>query len=41
MPSGHDWKWIIIGILLGVFVVPFVQAKLGGRGGAISKNKTA
>ena len=34
-----DWKWFIIGILFALFVVPFVQSKLGGRGGPIAKNK--
>jgi hypothetical protein len=34
-----DWTWLIVGILLGVFVVPFVTARLGGRKGAISRNQ--
>lgn len=34
-----DWTWLIVGMLVGVFVVPFVTARLGGRGGAISRNK--
>lgn len=35
-----DWKWFIIGILFALFILPFVQAKLGGRGTA-SRNKVA
>lgn len=38
MPN-NKWVWIIVGILLGIFVIPFVTARLGGRGGAISRNK--
>lgn len=34
-----DWKWLIIGILIGVFGVPFVQAKLGGARGPIAQNR--
>lgn len=32
-----DWKWLIIGMIVGVFVIPFVQAKLSR--GAVSRNK--
>ncbi|ARK07699.1 hypothetical protein Toil_gp16 [Rhodococcus phage Toil] len=39
MLSAIDWKWFIIGILTGIFVIPFVQAKLGGKGGPVSKNR--
>lgn len=38
MPFDVDWKWFIIGILFGIFVIPFIQAKLGGRGGSVSRN---
>lgn len=34
-----DWKWLILGILAGVFVVPFIQAKLGGPRGPIATNR--
>lgn len=34
-----NWTWMIVGILVGIFVVPFVTARLGGHGGAISRNK--
>lgn len=36
-----DWTWFIAGIIFGVFVVPFVTARLGGKGGAISRNRAA
>lgn len=39
MVKSIDWKWLIIGLLIGVFGVPFIQAKLGGAAGPISKNK--
>lgn len=39
MLKAIDWKWLIIGILFGIFGVPFIQAKLGGSGGPIAKNK--
>lgn len=32
-----DWKWMIICMIVGVFVIPFVQAKLSR--GAVSRNK--
>lgn len=33
-----NWTWLIVGILLGIFVIPFAQAKLT-RGG--SRQRTA
>lgn len=29
-----DWKWLIIGMVIALFVLPFVQAKLGGAFGS-------
>lgn len=33
-----DWTWFIVGILVAMFVLPFVQAKLGA---AIGGRRTA
>lgn len=34
-----NWLWLIVGIVLGIFVIPFVQAKL--MRGSAAKNRAA
>lgn len=29
MPNGKDWMWLIIGIIIGWFVVPMILARRG------------
>lgn len=31
MFSSIDWKWLIIGVLLALFVWPFVASKIGKK----------
>jgi bacteriorhodopsin len=31
MPKGKDWLWVLVGVALAMFVLPYLSAKLSAK----------